>query len=88
MGFTTFLLAACLSVTVLQLEAPACVKMGESLHMDCGFDLEWKLSLSNVSLITSGYFMCMVTGGDIPFKEDYDTKLVTIAGEEYDTTGR
>ena len=41
-----------------------------------------KLSLSNVSLITSGYFMCMVTGGDIPFKEDYDTKHVTVAGEE------
>ena len=41
-----------------------------------------QLSLSNVSLITSGYFMCMVTGGDIPFKEDYDTKHVTVAGEE------
>ena len=41
-----------------------------------------KLSLSNVSLITSGYFMCMVTGGDIPFKEDYDTKHVTVAGED------
>ena len=27
--------------------------------------------------------MCMVTGGDIPFKEDYDTKHVTVAGEEH-----
>ena len=41
-----------------------------------------ELTLSNVSLITTGYFMCMVTGGDIPFREDYDTKHVTVAGEE------
>ena len=40
-----------------------------------------ELTLSNVSLITTGYFMCMVTGGDIPFSEDYDTKHVTVAGE-------
>ena len=41
-----------------------------------------KLSLGNVSLITSGSFTCVVTGGDIPFQEDYDTKDVTVAGEE------
>ena len=41
-----------------------------------------KLSLGNVSLITSGSFTCVVTGGDIPFQEDYDTKYVTVAGEE------
>ena len=41
-----------------------------------------KLSLGNVSLITSGSFKCVVTGGDIPFQEDYDTKYVTVAGEE------
>ena len=28
--------------------------------------------------------MCMVTGGDIPFQEDYDTKHVTVAGEVND----
>ena len=41
-----------------------------------------KVSLANVSLITSGSFTCVVTGGDIPFQEDYDTKYVTVAGEE------
>ena len=40
-----------------------------------------ELTLSNVSMMTSGYLMCMVTGGDIPFREDYDTKHVTVAGE-------
>ena len=38
-----------------------------------------QLTLSNVSLATTGYFTCTVTGGDIPFKEDYDAKHVTIA---------
>ena len=41
-----------------------------------------KVSLANVSLVTSGSFTCVVTGGDIPFQEDYDTKYVTVAGEE------
>jgi hypothetical protein len=31
--------------------------------------------------MTTGFIMCMVTGGDIPFREDYDTKHVTVAGE-------
>ena len=34
--------SACLSLTVLQLEAPAYVKLGDSLTMHCGFDLEGK----------------------------------------------
>ena len=41
-----------------------------------------ELTLFNVSLMTMGYYMCMVTGGDIPFREDYDTKHVTVAGGE------
>ena len=40
-----------------------------------------ELTLSNVTLMTTGYLMCMVTGGDIPFREDSDTKHVTVAGE-------
>ena len=39
------------------------------------------LTLANVSRVTSGYFMCLVTGGDNPFLDDYDTKHVTVAGE-------
>ena len=38
------------------------------------------LTLANVSQVTSGYFMCLVTAGDNPFLEDYDTKHVTVAG--------
>ena len=38
-----------------------------------------QLTLSNVSLATTGYFTCTVTGRDIPIKEDYDAKQVTIA---------
>ena len=38
-----------------------------------------QLTLSNVSLATTGYFTCTVTGRDIPIKEDYDAKHVTIA---------
>ena len=34
--------SACLSLTVLQLEAPAYVKLGDSLSMDCSFVLEGK----------------------------------------------
>ena len=34
--------SACLSLTVLQLEAPAYVKLGDSLSMHCSFDLEGK----------------------------------------------
>jgi len=123
------LINACLSLQVLQLDAPAYVHLGNQLDMNCTWDLEGKklysikwflgpteifsyistpsgsgvstfssstpgvsitsslvtpssscqLSMSNVTLITTGYFKCMVTGGDIPFKEDYDTKHVTIA---------
>ena len=36
------LFSACLSLTVLQLEAPAYVKLGDSLTMQCGFHLEGK----------------------------------------------
>ena len=32
----------CLSLQVLQLEAPAYVEAGQSLNMDCKFDLEGK----------------------------------------------
>ena len=38
-----------------------------------------KLTPSNVSLATTGYFTCTATGRDIPIKEDYDAKHVTIA---------
>ena len=30
---------------------------------------------------TSGLFTCLITGGDIPFKEDSDTKTVQVAGK-------
>ena len=39
------------------------------------------LTLAKVSRVTSGFFMCLVTGGDNPFLDDYDTKQVTVAGK-------
>ena len=32
---------------------------------------------------TSGLYTCLVTGGDIPFREDSNTKTVTVAGIEF-----
>ena len=39
----------------------------------------FNLKLGNTSMLSSGLFTCLVTGGDIPFQEDYNTKQVTVA---------
>ena len=38
------------------------------------------IELSEVVMETSGLYTCLVTGGDIPFKEDSNTKTIKVAG--------
>ena len=39
------------------------------------------MKVGEASLSTSGLYTCLVTGGDIPFLEDSDTKTVMVASE-------
>lgn len=124
------LINVCISLQVLQLEAPAFVKLGQPLHLKCEFDLggkklysiKWfhgpveifsyissqtgeahytfvsdyspgvnitnyhvtpesscELTMGKTYMGTSGLFTCLITGGDIPFKEDSDTKTIQVA---------
>ena len=39
------------------------------------------MKVGEASLSASGLYTCLVTGGDIPFLEDSDTKTVMVASE-------
>ena len=42
-----------------------------------------EIVLGGVDMETSGLYTCLVTGGDIPFLEDSDSKTVMVASKSW-----
>ena len=63
-------------------------KYRRKIFKKCGYSQSYSvlantscsIELSEVVMETSGLYTCLVTGGDIPFKEDSNTKTIKVAG--------